>query len=323
MVLCEYPTYSSTRVDLCGLPVQSQNVMVTENSHVRAAQIAMSLGEPSAVPPVITKALQTLKDPRYSSRDLARLISMDHAVTARLIAMANTACVDRSTALGTVGEAIMCLGYKNTQAILFAASAYTALCRPVTLYGLERDELWRHSITCAISSRVIAREYGLWDPDEAYVAGLLHDIGLPALERFVRRKSKIVDLIRTADYPPFIAEQMVLGFDHAYLGSLICQNWQLTNDLVVAISTHHEPMTREHPDMLSAVTYLADTVSLMPELGVSSRRQPTNADPSVMEWLGLEPGDIDNVIPQVRAYLKQLGVRTDQIETGGPYRRLE
>lgn len=281
--------------------------MRAADSQARAARIAMSLSDIDTVPPVITKAIETLKDPRLSSQDLAKLISMDHHVTARLIAMANAAHFEESGALDTVRDAIMSLGYRNTQAILYATSAQSVLCQPVTLHGMERNELWRHSVACAVSSRTVAKEFDLWDPDEAYVAGLLHDIGLPALERFARRKSKIVDLIRTANHPPYMAEQMVLGFDHAYLGSLMCQNWQLADDLITAVSTHHEPLSGEDPTALSAIVNVADTVSQLPGVGICNRPMPVNADPQVVHWLGFELTELERLVPLIRSHLKRLG----------------
>ncbi|MDO8691424.1 MAG: HDOD domain-containing protein, partial [Dehalococcoidia bacterium] len=289
-----------------GLTMPDQRPMNIASSDARASQMVSSLGRLQTIPPVVTQALEKLTDPRFSSLDLAKLISADHSITARVIAMANTAHFEDPSSLGTVGEAIMCLGYRNTQAILCAASAYTVLCRPVTLRGMERNELWTHSMTCAIGSGVIAKEFGLCDPDEAYVAGLLHDVGLPALESFVRRKDKILELIRTADYPPFMAEQMVLGFDHAHLGSLICRNWRLADDLVFAVSAHHEPLTKVGPDVLSAVVNVADAISLSPGIRTCGQQGPVNLDMTVVEWLGLEPGEVRRVVPQIRASLKEL-----------------
>ncbi len=289
-----------------GLTMREQYPNCGASSSARASQMASSLGRLQTIPPVVTQALERLEDPRFSSLDLAKLITADHSVTARVIAMANTAHFEEPSCLGTVGEAIMGLGHRNTQAILCAASAYTVLCRPVTLRGMERNELWTHSMTCAICSRIIAKEFGLCDPDEAYVAGLLHDVGLPALESFVRRKDKILSLIRTADYPPFMAEQMVLGFDHAHLGSIICRNWRLADDLVFAVSAHHEPLTKGRPDVLSAVVNVADSISSSLGIRTFGQEESVSVDVKVVEWLGLEPGEIGKVLPQIRASLAEL-----------------
>ncbi len=265
----------------------------------------MSLDEPEPLPEVATKAIRLLSDSNSSSQDLARVISLDQGLTARVLALANSAYFGAARRFVTVREAIIRLGYKTVQAILYAASASSALSRPLTLYGMGRNELWKHSIACAISARLIANQYRLWDVEEAYVAGLLHDIGLPALDRFVQQRSELVRLIRSADYPPFMAEQMVLGFDHAYLGSLICQKWQLTEELTAAVSAHHEPLAGQPRSILAAIVHLADVVSLLPDGGAYNPYFSLRADPAVSDWLGLGPAEIDGLVPRVRAYLRE------------------
>lgn len=274
-------------------------------SRLRAAEIVTSLSDPATLPEVATKAIRLLSDSRSSSQDLAKVISLDQGITARVLALANSAHFGTSRRFVTVREAIIRLGYRNVQAILYAASASSALCRPVALYAMGRNELWKHSIACAACSRLIAKEYQLWDAEEAYVAGLLHDIGLPSLDRFVEHKSELVRLIRSADYPLYMAEQMVLGFDHAYLGSLICQKWQLTDDVITAVSSHHEPLIGSQRTKLAAIIHLADVVSLLPEVGAYNPYFSLRADPGVPDLLHLGPHDIDRIVPQLRAYLHE------------------
>lgn len=273
------------------------------NSKVRAEQIAMRLGVTAPLPQVVRRAVRALDDPRLSSLELTKLLGADQGVSTMLIAIANSTRCDGGAHYKGLRDVIAGLGHKNTQAILCAVAAYPDLCRPVTLYGMGPDELWSHSVACAITSRFIAQQYDLWDPDEAYIAGLLHDIGLPAMERFAKTRDRLVHLIRTSDYPSHMAEQMVLGFDHAHLGSLICRNWGLSQDLVAAVSTHHEPLECERPTTMSAIVHLADNISLRPEAGSGSHACPVVADTSVMDWLDFEPGEISRIDPRIRSHL--------------------
>lgn len=276
------------------------------NKHsLSAIEIAMKLSDLETLPEVVTKAITVLNDGRSSIHDIAQVISLDQGITAMVLANANSVYFGTPRRFVTVKEAVIRLGYKNVLSVLYAASASSALSKPVTLYGMGHDELWKHSIVCAAGSRIIAQDHRLWDPEEAYVAGLLHDIGLPALEKFVRRESDLVRLIRSSDYPPNTAEQLVLGFDHAHLGGLICQKWQLSRDVVAAISAHHEPLTCDESVALASIVHVADVVSLLPEIGTCSPLFNPRVAYGVTDSLGLSSWEIDQLVQQLRIYLEE------------------
>jgi putative nucleotidyltransferase with HDIG domain len=273
--------------------------MLTLEQRMKAAEVAHSLNELEALPEVVTKTLQLLRDSRSNVQQVATVVSLDQGLTAMTLAMANSSFFGATRRFVSVGEAIVRLGYKNLQAILYAASASHTLSRPVTLYGLGRNDLWKHSIACALCCRLIAQHSGAWDPEEAYVAGLLHDIGIPALENHASNKSDLASLIQAGDYEPHTAERMVLGFDHAYLGSLICEKWQLAGNLVSAIADHHDPPVGEVGDRLPGIVHLADVISTTPEMGIWNSNISIRPREGVIDWLELQTGTIERLIPEL------------------------
>lgn len=265
--------------------------------------VVARLGDVDSLPQVVTKAFNVMNDSGSSSQDLVNVIGLDQGMTARILATANSAYFGASRRFVNLREAIVRLGYRNTHSIMCAASASSSLCRPVTIYGMARNQLWKHSVACAVGSKVIARQRKLPDPEEAYVAGLLHDIGLPVLDRFALQSAQSGRLNEVPHCSSDQAERRAFGFDHAHLGSLICEKWRLAPELVTAVSTHHNPFGIERPSKLAAIVHIADVISLLPEVGVGTTRFSATANPDVVSWLGFELSEVERVVAQVRGYL--------------------
>lgn len=270
-----------------------------------AEEVVARFGELEPLPEVVSKALRLLTDSRSGSQDIARAIGLDHALTGKVLLMANSAHFGTSRRFVNLTQAVVRLGYRNIHSALCAAAASSSLSRPITVYGMGRYQLWKHSVACAICSRIIAVERKLWDAEEAYIAGLLHDIGLPALEKFALQSGYQARLIEMASHSSYEAEETVLRFNHAFLGSLICEKWQLAPDLVRAVSDHHDPSRRKQPTKLAAIVHLADVISLLPAVGVGATRFSATADPEILKWLDFDLDDVERVASQVRRTLDE------------------
>jgi putative nucleotidyltransferase with HDIG domain len=276
--------------------------MTTTKTQFKVQQVLATITELETLPEVTSKALEVLYDSRSSSQELANVISLDQGIATRILAIANSAYFGSSRRFVTIKEAIMRLGYNNVRAVLYASSS--SLNRPISIYGLGRNDLWRHSLACGIAARMLAREYRLWNPDEAYVAGLLHDIGLPALQKYFDSSSvqedELSNLIRMGLYTPYAAEHVVLGFDHAYLGGMICRKWQMSEEVANAIGNHHAAQPDQESTKLACIIHLADVIAYLPETGACHPNFSMSADPAVVAWLGLKFEDLDGLIPRVR-----------------------
>ncbi|HDR04761.1 MAG TPA: HDOD domain-containing protein, partial [Candidatus Marinimicrobia bacterium] len=133
----------------------------------------------------------------------------------------------------------------------------------------NRLALWRHSIGVALIARsIFRRELGLRG-ENIYAAALMHDIGLIAEEQFMTREFKEAIKHSNENKTPLdVAENKIIGFDHADIGKAICESWVFPEEFTAAIGRHHDPLTIEDENIRYASTiYIADFLAAENDIG--------------------------------------------------------
>ena len=251
-------------------PPQSPKPLTTE-------RLLQSVEDLPSLPDVALKVTRLVEDPNVNAVAIERVVSTDQALTARVLRLANSAFYGVSRRIGTVREAVVILGFRTIKTLTLAACLYPALTGELRGYGLGRGELWRHSIACAISAQALARQVGSTaphvgpvSPDEAFVAGLLHDIGKMVLSIHLKEYLGQTRDRALAEGISFLAaERAILGVDHAQAGAAIAEKWNLPAALVDAIACHHDPLAAQHGNIgLACVAHVADALCLSLGIGV-------------------------------------------------------
>jgi putative nucleotidyltransferase with HDIG domain len=223
-----------------------------------------------SLPQPTLKALQLIDDPKYSASGLAEIIGVDQSLAGRLLQWANSPFYGLRYKVSTLERAIMVLGTRQIRELLMAVSVNEMLNRKMPGYGLERGDLWRHSVAVAAGSRWLAVEHEFSQPEQAFIGGLLHDIGKLVMDELLcydeswqaewgqlrEEGASFVDL-----------ERWLTGFNHAELGARVAEKWNLPQSLVEAIAYHHQPEKASIQPMITHWIHLADATALM--LGIS------------------------------------------------------
>lgn len=195
-----------------------------------------------SLPQFVIETLKKLDDPKSSAADVANKLSRDEGLVIRVLRLANSAYYGLSRRISSVSEAISFLGFKTVKSIVLAASVYKFMDSSFTGYALDRGDLWKHSQSVASTARFLATRVKGVDPEEAYIAGMVHDIGKIVLNDYVRfGYSIIIRLVEEEQLPFTDAEKQVLGFDHAQVGGLVIEQWNLPEIYMYTTSNHHSP----------------------------------------------------------------------------------
>lgn len=217
--------------------------------------IINTVGNLRPMPTSITRALRAIEDSSATSTEISEIIGLDQALSASILQSANSVTMGFSTDCSKLSEAVMRLGFKKLKGLILGIAAVGPFNQSLKGYRFGAGELWNHSIATAVSAEWIARELRYPDPEEAYTAGLLHDMGKLFLDQFVFSDyTRIADLMLKYKLTLYRAEEQLLGIDHAKVGGLIAEKWNFPIVLVDAIEFHHTPsFARTNPKLPSIV----------------------------------------------------------------------
>ncbi len=255
-------------------------------------RIISKMKDIKSFPQFVLETMRKLNDPESNAADVAQSLSRDEGLVLRILKLANSAAYGLSRNISNISDAISYLGYKSVSNIVLAATVYSAMDKGLTGYALDRGELWRHSLMVAYTSRYLAKLTGKVSSEDAYVGGLLHDIGKVILNDYVRFGYGIIVKMVEEKHIPFTeAEWQVLGFDHAEIGEIMIGRWDMPEAYRVAVAYHHKPNDlpedkKQHQPLLDVVT-VANTICLMLGIGLGADGLQTYIFPEPLERLGI------------------------------------
>jgi HD-like signal output (HDOD) protein len=193
------------------------------------------------IPTVLAPLLRYLQQPveQIDVHRVTDMIGQDKALAAQCLQMANSPLFGRWQKVESLRGAIVGLGFQRVSDIAMSCGILNMMPRDS---GIDPVVFWEHSLGCALVSRHFAREISFSDPGKAYLAGLLHDIGI-ILNLWVLPKEfcQAFDLAKREGLPLHEAEQKLLGFTHCESGRLLGERWGLSPDLIEVVALHHTP----------------------------------------------------------------------------------
>jgi putative nucleotidyltransferase with HDIG domain len=187
------------------------------------------------------------------------------------------------------------LGFKRIKNLVLGAASSGPLTRRLNGYRLGAGELWNHSVATAVTAQWISRYLHYLDPEEAYVAGLLHDMGKLILDQYMMIDySRIIELMRNYNLALWQVEEKLLGIDHSMVGSLMAQKWNFPVVLVDAIRYHHAPSLARTKQQLGAIINMANALAKTPE---NEKIDPFGmvVHPEALTILGVDQLQLDRI----------------------------
>jgi HD-like signal output (HDOD) protein len=206
------------------------------------SSIIMSTRDLPAMPQVAAKVLELSSDPDTSASQLQQVISDDQAMAARILKIANSAMYSCSRRIKTLTDAIVMLGFNSIRSLVVTSAARNLYNIRAAGSGLKERLMWEHSIGCAFACRLLIQPRLPGLAEEAFLAGLMHDIGKLVLTmRLPEQFDVVVQTVYNEDRSFVQTEREHLGFDHAQVGSLLVNKWKFSPELEYVILHHHDP----------------------------------------------------------------------------------
>jgi len=233
---------------------------------------AMSLvTDIATLPEVTVKIIGIVEDPRSTARDLHDIIKTDPALSARLLKVVNSAFYGLPGQIATIDRAIVLLGLSTVKNIAIAASIGRLFTGERISESFTGRDIWRHSVAVAVLTRQIYRQAFAHQPDadEAFLAGLIHDLGLLVIRQaFPEQLAQVIDTCAKEGGSFCAIEERILGANHQLFGQQLAAKWKFPNRLRTVLGYHHmaESLAPEHR-VMPAIIQIADTIAAQERLG--------------------------------------------------------
>jgi len=262
---------------------------------LKAEQILNQVTRLYPMPSTATRVLKALEDTYVSASHVSELISLDQALAASVLQMANSASLGYAQKCSSINEAVMMLGFAKLKVIILGVGSIDTLNRPLHGYRLKRGELWNHSVATAMAAQWLARTLKFSNPEELYVAGLLHDIGKVLLDQYLNVDYDRVILTMKQNKASLAQVEMALyGVDHAGIGGMLAKKWNYPPLLVDAIQFHHHPSLSFDNDRVAAIVNIATAFATREAIGLTDP-YGSIVHPESMWVLNLTDKDIDDL----------------------------
>lgn len=247
------------------------------------------------LPGVVQKIRTMVDSPTISAVDVGRVISSDQVLSARVLKLINSAFYGFPGRISSVSHGIVLLGFNVVKGLVLTASVFDMMAERMV-------GLWEHSLGTAITSLILARRVNHPEPEELFVAGLLHDIGKVVINVMIEDEAaEINKLVEEGELTKFEAEKAILGVTHATVGGWLCEKWNLPWSLTEPLSLHHAPhLARRAPERASIV-HLADLLVRASGFGFAGDLFVPQLDKRAWEILQLDLAAIDEVIEEMEA----------------------
>lgn len=283
--------------------------MTTMTVENRVRQVVSNIRNLPTPPVVFHQIQKVLNDPKVSAAQVAAILAEDPAMSVKVLKMTNSAFYGLSREIESVKQAVVIIGMEAIRNLVLSASVLDMFKGKANDQEFQ-EKFWRHSLATAFCSRILARRLrskGMVDPDAAFSAGLLHDIGKIVLccflpteyEKFVQEREQN----RTA--ASYEIEEKALGYTHAQIGSLLAVQWKLPTKLGESITFHHQPELPAVPEPVCYIVHLANYIAKKtfyegPDIDLIGL-----PNPGALEFVGGTEADVTAVSDLLREeYLK-------------------
>ncbi|HOC90881.1 MAG TPA: HDOD domain-containing protein [bacterium] len=230
------------------------------------------------LPSTVAQIISVTNDPEASVEDLKKIIEADQVVAGRILRAVNSAYYGFPRQVDTLSKAIVILGFNNVRSIALSVSIME-LFPMKSPNSFSYNQLWAHAVGVAHCARSIARVFNPRQTEQYFVAGLLHDIGLVAMNQcfpddFINCYNSAIKQKR----PLFEVEVERFEFDHADVSQFVADRWLLPSTLSTAIGLHHRPHEANDNDKIVYAIHTADIICKTMAFGDYGDNAPFSLD---------------------------------------------
>ena len=263
----------------------------------RIERIIEEISELRPVSEIGNRVADITSNPNSSLTELVDIIKYDHAITANLLRICNSAYFGLKKKIASIKQAVAYLGLNKVASLVVLGNSADNFKKAQRGYDLNEGELWKYSVSSALIAEDLAKKKRLNNISLIFTSALLKDIGKVILSTYVEDSFEDINKAVQNRGLTFIdAEREVIGIDHAELGARVAEKWNFDSSMVDIIRNHHDPDKAPPDDLSIPIVYLADSICMMIGIGVGSDGLAYRYHQDIVDRLNFSDIDLQETI---------------------------
>ena len=271
------------------------------------------------LPEIVSSILRIVNDPETSSKEIARAVSQDPPLSAKILRLANSAFYGMPRSVTSISNAVVLLGTKVIRTIVLSLTVFDMFPGDGHTSLFNRTAFWRHSTSCAFLCRFLAEEMEGVFPfyaEEAFCGGLLHDLGKVVMEQYLHDDfHTALRYAHVKNIPLYNAEIETLGFAHTDVAYWLTSNWDLPASIQLPMVYHHTPSRAYQAKNLVALCHFADHLCFKLKLALEEDFAHPELDAECLKDLAISEEHVEKVSANLAKELDRINLFCD-IATG-------
>lgn len=264
-----------------------------DDKHAKIRESIKNIKSLPTLPGIVAKLNVLMEDKSVPVEEIARLISTDQILAAKVLKLVNSASYGFPRRVSTVSHAIILLGVNVVKSLVLSASIFEMMEKHVL-------GLWEHSLGAGIAANVIAKRLGLADPEEITTAALLHDIGKVIIKiELGDDYEHLATIVGQRDISMREAEREFLDTDHTEIGELLGKAWLLPEKLIEPIACHHDVARAAKQPVRTAAVHLANALVKAGGFGFGGDDIVPIIQPAAWKVLGLTDAHLEAIVEEM------------------------
>lgn len=261
----------------------------------RVLEIVKKVSTIATLPEVTSKIIATVEDPKSTASKLHQIVSHDPALVTRILKVVNSSFYGLPGQIGSVERAIVLLGLNAIKNIAVAASIGQLFRGGKLCEGFAAKDLWTHCIAVGVTARELAKQMRFPIADEAFLAGMIHDVGiLLQLQTSPEQLNEVCEKAKKSDSEFCELERQIIGIDHQQLGAALAEQWKFPHSCQLVAGHHHHPQgLSDQNRMLVNLVHVADVICCHSKHGFNLTACRTNLTPEDITALGMDAAVVD------------------------------
>lgn len=248
------------------------------------------------LPVVVARVNAMVQNPKTSAREVGAAIATDPSLSAKVLRLVNSAYFGFPSQISSVSHATTILGFNAIHNLALSATVFQMFRDNGQEELFDRRAFWEHSLGVGVFARLLADKVRYPDKEEAFTAGLIHDVGKIVLDQFVHEEFKqVMEKVKANNMLLYEAETELLGLNHASVGYILTQKWNLPKKLQDPLAYHHAPGLSKYNPQLTAIIHLADILCRALKIGNGGDNRVPTLNKECVSDFKLTAADIEHL----------------------------